>query len=499
MNIKKVTLSLILLITVLMNSVPTFAVKNIDNKTIQNSDLKPEFKILSQQVKTLSLNDIINTEDSSEEGTSKKRVTGKIELEETVSNKSAPDYTKDSGYIKDSGSVRKKAVLANVNSAGPDLVIGSITTSSTQPFSYTENTNFNINVANIGGQSISNVILEVFVDGTRMLIQNFGTFAPGYRGIAQVSINGLCGTRQIECELSGDATETNTSNNSCVGSFRWRDVIDLGAIAPVQEDDPIICGQGFSVLAPIVNYGNLPATNVPVNLELYGSDVGSMTVDVPATSRLVITLEVTFNMCGSGPLGVKVDKNNTINDADRSNNYALKQFDVTPEVIGKYNDATNLKIGLAPSTRDLLDGVGSHLSFSDVKAALTKWNGITNKCRVGYVATVNSESPEDCDVVIQTFPGNASDTKIAGTSRPDGSFDSCLRVMQLSTYYFDSNDFGSAKMKRTLTHEMGHVYGLDHPSCNNKAIMRQSWELQSGLASYNIEPHDINSLKYLYS
>lgn len=266
-----------------------------------------------------------------------------------------------------------------------------------------------------------------------------------------------------------------------------------------------MCMEEFEVEASIANYGNLPATGVEVNFELAGKDAGNAVLDLPAMYQKTLTLHVTFYACGPGMIGTKVDKNNKINDADRSNNYALKQFSIAPEAdatIGKYNDATNIRVGMAPTTRDLLNGSGKHISFSDAKTAVCRWNGITSKCKVGYVATVDSETPDDCDVILNAYPGGKKDFIAQTHAYVNGQLiEPSLRRMELNTYYFDGHDstFGKNEMKRTLTHETGHVFGLDHPTCGSQAIMHQTGNLASGIASYNIESHDSANLKYLYS
>lgn len=42
--------------------------------------------------------------------------------------------------------------------------------------------------------------------------------------------------------------------------------------------------------------------------------------------------------------------------------------------------------------------------------------------------------------------------------------------------------------KKTVTHEFGHALGLAHPTCKDKAIMRQTKD--SDYVSYEITGHD---------
>lgn len=473
-------LSILLSAVITIFSQPGFAIQDINEKTPANGQVSVD--VTSKEIQSVSIDDI---------KTMQYKDSGINDFKGNFIAKSDAGLELDKKYSLDQAA------------SGPDLAIGNLEVATpTQPFPYSDYVSFSMLVGNVGNQSISNVKVTTYVDGTQFYVDTFGTFAAGFGGTYTIPLKGLCGSHQIKFTISGGSVETDATNNSLINTFTWQNVIDLVAIAPTQVDDPIVCGEEFSVKAPIANYGNLPSTNVPINFELAGTNAGSTTLDIPAMTQKTLTLRVTYNNAGGGQLTVKVDKNNTINDADRSNNSVTKQFNVTPEAIGKYKNATNIKIGLAPSTRDLLDGVGEHLSFSDVKTAMTRWNGITSKCNIGYVATVNSEEPNDCDIVVNTFSGDPSDGTTAQTSYSvtGNIIDPELRAMSLNRYYFDNNsDFGSEKMKRTLTHETGHVFGLDHPECGSIAIMQQSRYFDEGLASYNIEFHDSNSLKCLYS
>lgn len=109
------------------------------------------------------------------------------------------------------------------------------------------------------------------------------------------------------------------------------------------------------------------------------------------------------------------------------------------------------------------------------KIALSKFNNITSKYKVNYAATVNTENPYDCNIVMTAFLGDNSDntsyvTAITTYYDNDRNFTN-LRKMKLNRKYFDNNSsFGSNKMKRTIAHETGHVFGLDHPKCGKKLL-----------------------------
>ncbi|WP_353616491.1 matrixin family metalloprotease [Clostridium sp. D33t1_170424_F3] len=56
-------------------------------------------------------------------------------------------------------------------------------------------------------------------------------------------------------------------------------------------------------------------------------------------------------------------------------------------------------------------------------------------------------------------------------------------------------DVNIMSQSRTLTHEAGHVLGLDHPLCNDSAMMRQTGD---PLVSFSITDHDKHSLREKY-
>lgn len=486
----KVFLSIFLSVSFLIFSQPVYAATQIkQNNGLRSSDTKANFEVLSVESRPLTINEIVNrkaTLSSLEEGASDGSIIKRVEL-------------------KENSSVNVDSI--SPSASGSDLAIGNLTTNpSTQPFSYTDDTDFKMLVANLGSASISNVRVAVLIDGSESWMDNLGTFSSGYGATYIVSVKGLCGIHRIEFTVEGDATETNTGNNKCGGNYTWKSVIDLAALAPEQVDGTLVCTEPFEVKAPVVNYGDISATDVQVNFVLAGWDAGSINLDLPARTGKIITLELTFNACGGGQFDVEVDKDKRINDADRSNNFTTRQFYITPEedrTIGRYQGTISIKMAIAPSAHDLLDGSGKHISYSDANNAMTEWNGIVNDARVAVVENVQDESPDGYHVVLSAYPGNSQDF-IAETKSTviNGQWiDTDLRRMTLNTYYFDGNDatIGKKELVRTLTHETGHVFGLDHPQCRSKAIMQQSVYLESGLASYAIELHDSANLKYLYS
>ncbi|QNK39730.1 CARDB domain-containing protein [Caproicibacter fermentans] len=483
MKRSKMFFSVFLTVAVLAIIQPVYAAS--PNRNSANPNMKSAVKVLSiDESEPMAISDIINQ---------------KKAMLNTKDSDSGNDIIKGAKLTENK---QVKDSIMSPNASGPDLAIGSITTNpSTQPFSYTNYTKFSVPVANIGDTSDTNVTIATLIDGETAWIDNFGTFASGYGGIYTVSISKLCGSHRIDIEIEGDTTETNSSNNKSGRNYTWQSVIDLAAIAPTQVEDPLICTEEFHVKAPVVNYGDISVTGVRVDFYLPGGVTANTTVDLPAKTGRILTLTLTYYACGGGQFSVEVDKNKNINDVDRSNNYTTKQFYITPEedaVIGRYQDPIKLKFAIAPSAQDL-----TVLSYSDISSAINKWNGIISTVKIDFVANVGNETPDDYNVVLNAYPGDSQDF-IAETDAMiiNGQWiDTGLRRMKLNSYYFNGNDstIGKKELIRTVAHETGHIYGLDHPTCQSQAIMFQSAYLDSGLASYNIELHDSANLKYLYS
>ena len=275
---------------------------------------------------------------------------------------------------------------------------------------------------------------------------------------------------------------------------------------------PVRCLEPESMSFYLTNYGNVAVNQVLVQFQVGSSEPSPTRVDIPASTRITLRVNVTFQICGITYLTTEVDPNQEINDAERSNNESSTPVFVQADVertLGSYTpeDASDLNIAIAPSAEKFFDGEGKHISYGDAYVALREWNDIVDGVNVSMITPVDTETPP--------FPGyhvvivqndSISEDDIAYTESPlNGAFSSGQRELILNEYYFNGGDtdmgeFTQDMMLRTLTHEIGHVWGLAHPSdqCQNKAIMRTSGYFSSGLATYEIVQHDIENLAYIY-
>ena len=393
-----------------------------------------------------------------------------------------------------------------------DLAIQNLEVEGSEPFPYDSYTNFKVYAANLGTQSISNVKLSIYIDGNFNSSGTLGTLAAGSGVIATVPIIGLAGTHEIEfCVEASGISESNTSNNSILREFVWEDWIDLD-IWNLTHESPIRCLEPESMSFYVANYGNLSVNQALVRFQVGNTQPIETRVDLPAYTRITLHVNVIFQRCGSIAIVMQIDPEQEVNDMHRTNNESHTALSVHADVersLGRYSseDASAINIAIAPSADELFDGEGKHISYGDAYTALREWNNIVDGVNISLITPVDTETPPfpDYHVVVAKVHSDREDD-IAFTETPvNGVFSVTQRRLELNDYYFDGGDtdigeFTQDMMLRTLTHEVGHVWGLAHPSdqCQNESIMRTSSYLPSGLATYEIVQHDIENLAYIY-
>lgn len=199
MEKRKALLSFFLSGAILVFSQPAFAAQ-ID-KGSHKTDSIVSVEIVSEESQPLTIDDLKqrSQEEASGKDTSSSKFVGNTKLVEDLN---------------------AKAKLNVAAATGPDLAIGNLEIETpTQPFPYADYVKFNMLVANIGNQSISNVKVTTNVDGTDFFVSPLGTFTPGQGGMYTIPLKGLCGKHQIKFSISGDATKTKSTNNSMTNSF----------------------------------------------------------------------------------------------------------------------------------------------------------------------------------------------------------------------------------------------------------------------------------------
>ena len=390
--------------------------------------------------------------------------------------------------------------------SGYDLAIGNLEIDRAEPLPYAEYTNFEMLIGNIGTETINDVHFLMYLDDNLYSSQGIGNFSPGYGGTIKIPVKGLAGTHKITFKISAGSgiTETNTNNNEVSATLDWEDTIDLAADF-VQYSGPLHIITYYDFRIPIINYGNLPAEDVEVVFEISGQDLASGTFDIPASTKRFLTLSISFNTYGEFEATTILDPDEKLDDPERSNNELSTDFEVPvveEEFLGRYRDATNLTVAIAPSAQELLYNNG--FTYNEIKSLMMSWNDFDPDVQVTTVENISSESVGTDYSLVVRADDNPLQEEFAAVTAPifdeDGYIQNGYRVMALTPAYFSNQIEGitDAMKIRTIVHEVGHFLGLSHPTCDNVAIMQQSINLESGIASYAIEMHDIRSLQYLY-
>ncbi len=135
--------------------------------------------------------------------------------------------------------------------------------------------------------------------------------------------------------------------------------------------------------------------------------------------------------------------------------------------------------------------------------ALFEWNMITPIYvqYVNYSSDINSGNIEDINVHEQDLTGTViGQTRLyrknflgiyVESSISSANTDICQARIYLDPSLLKSSDEQRAK---TVTHEMGHAFGMMHPilnDCETRCIMQQS---SSGFATFTIQQHDKNNM-----
>lgn len=236
---------------------------------------------------------------------------------------------------------------------------------------------------------------------------------------------------------------------------------------------------------------------------------------MPAKKGKQYIIRIKFRKAGDYTFLLTVDPNKKQQDNDRSDNTLSEIYHVNFDThfLGnnkKWADARDINIIIDES-------LTSFVSADTIQTCVQDWDGITS--RVDFSSSTFdvkpvSEWPDENDrdgklffALIPTLgKGVVANTK----NMPEG--DSTIRysTIRIADSVFSSLSEGGNPVevcqKKTLTHEVGHALGLDHPysdiddivntGCADKAIM---WQFaQKDFYSLNVEEHDEYNIKKRY-
>lgn len=501
-RIKKRALSFLIGILLIANAAgPAFAQDSLAAASLKN-DLEIAGDVLFEPVPAEE--QIANAEESSPDFT----VTS-LELEDYSK---IPDRS-DDGEDEDENSVSVQAAL-------PDLQMSSVSSTASQPFANVTPIQFHSTVSNIGSASVSTLVFTFYVDDNyETEIQATGTLNPGEQAVLSFYMESKVGgyhSLKIIVNESRSIEESNYNNNTGVGYFQWQACVSISADSITIPFPSTM--KDCSIIFNISNKGTLDADDVPVEIDVNGSVLYSMTTDLPAKTAKRGTLTVTFYKSGGYTFALKVDPNRIINDVDRSDNSVSSNITVLPDVetwAGKWADPDDLDVQIYSSgANEIQNSKAGSDALLNAARAIRKWNGYVSGVSYGGItvsdsdevniqetpvamsaAKIVSDDPNTIPLAV-TFEYKRGSNGIERIEEEDLESDDSnyvYSVVYLNNEYFDTLE--AKDQLRTITHEFGHVLGLAHPICGDVAIMRQSLD---SLKSYNIEPHDIFSLEAHY-
>ncbi|MGX8699795.1 CARDB domain-containing protein [Caproiciproducens sp.] len=405
----------------------------------------------------------------------------------------------------------------------PDLSMSIITSPTSQPFPNAIPVKFQSKVLNIGNGPATNLIFTLYVDGNiENSIEAEGTLNAGEEAVLSFFMECNVGgshSLKIVVNESKTITESNYSNNSAEGYFKWADCIALSADALYTSDGEteFESNQSKEYIFKFSNSGTLSATNVPIELDVNGVNIYQRSINVPAHTNLTGSINISINKAGHYEFVFKVDPQKIINDLnpyDNSKSLAINLSYDTEIWAGKWDNPRNLDVLICGSAVQVINNnnAGSN-AISNIKDAIHAWNGIVSQVSYGTVSTSDSDVDiyqKPVSVIAQDLPQSDDGSILLAVTAvfrqgssgreqvldPEG--DKCSYINAVIVLNEDDDAYSALNSKgqnRTITHEFGHALGLAHPTCRDTAIMRQT---SDSLAAYTIQPHDKYNLDKRY-
>ncbi|WP_101696558.1 CARDB domain-containing protein [Clostridium minihomine] len=415
--------------------------------------------------------------------------------------------------------INTKSITAAVS--GPDLTIGNLNVvTSKTPFPYNEDVTFEMLVANIGTQSISNVRVQTYVDNNIVVNDSIGTLAANKGGTYSVPLRNLCGTHTIKFTISSTESETTTSNNSISNQFTWENAVDLAVYSFISEEGSTFesCKHNDNEKEPsdvtreftlkVANYGNVSANNVKVNLMMGSSSIGTITADFSARTVKSFTLNYAIYKANNQlKLSAIIDPNNQTNDAKTENNTATRTFKVTYDTerwAGYFKNSKNINVQIFPAVEDYIINQSDSITSSELTSAIKQWNGISSAVSF-HSFTYADEDHDDFDIALDVakLPRGVLGATFLYKQSGDLLVDIDDVINDSSPYiksiiYLSPTliDYNTDIQKTTVIHEFGHALGLKHTFCDDKSIMKAS--VTSLLSATSVQEHDKYNIKQIY-
>lgn len=413
--------------------------------------------------------------------------------------------------VKDSYSLQ----TYTANAAGTDLeVLNLRAPNNTEPFPNMTSVQISADIVNRGSTQITGFNYSVYMDGNLMTSKAVRVTMNSNNAVT-LNLNftskvGGTHTVLVSVWLPDGVTETNTANNTVSRSFRWEDCVSLRILSlESPEGDELESNTNHEFEARVANLGTLPAEDVPVRILNTGGEIGTTNIDFPAGKIANLCIQLNFDRKQEVSLGVSVDPDRISGDIDFTDNRMAKHISITYDLedwAGRWEDASRLEVQVHQSVVEYCKQEGA-ISSTQLTQAIQAWNGISDSVsfdKVRYSPTEGDDYMME-QVPLHVFTYEDPDIHVLGRTRmfkKDVLSDITVEVLPENLYTDDSN-YVEARIylntptlinqeqkgqKKTVTHEFGHALGLAHPTCKDKAIMRQTKD--SDYVSYEITGHD---------
>lgn len=386
----------------------------------------------------------------------------------------------------------------------PDLTISSISAPTTL-YALASDSRINFTIANIGSASATNVQLGVKLDNNLVGTISMGTIEKGYGYNSYVSFGGVpTGSHTVEliADINNKISESNETNNNIKRAFVWvqnaSQLPDLSVDIKSPVSNTQIKGpakdtdaQKFSFV--IRNSGAaIPSGTINCGILVNGVQYEQFSINALKSGASVSgSVDISLATYGNTTVSFRVDGDNKIQESNENNNMATGQYTVYY--------CTNYEAGVNPKrakSKDLIVRIDPSVFEGNItedcfSQSLGVWNNISDNCSITK-AYMTATSRGDEDIIIKGVPNlySSDGREILGN---------CGRSSKTSIITLNKSKLGKSsttQVMRTLRHELGHSYGLGHPPCEYKALMKQS--IDSPLYINTPTPHDCYNLYNYY-
>lgn len=391
-----------------------------------------------------------------------------------------------------------------------DLTFGTVKTNYSQPYPSGTDVKFEVQIKNIGSAPATNMNISLYLDDKLQGVYEIqGTLGAGESGIFYSHVNIFGGSHSLKMILNENhaITESNYNNNTLISSGIWQSCIALSLDSLKAQNGTYEVHSMTSKVFEftVTNRGNIPVEDGYVMYKVNGSPLKMSVLNLGAKKQVIGTIPFTFKAAGTYTIEIIVGPGNSQTDITPDDNAKSRNCKVIYDIelwSGRWTSAKNFDI-------QTFNDVYEVISKSDLKSAISSWNGIDSN--VSFNTTAMTSVDRDLGATISIGTYIDEDESVLGITNlykddektgvgfvEDPENEVC--VYRKANIGLNLNsDFPSLNTtykKATVTHEFGHLLGLSHTWCNDKAIM--VYDINSPLFMTSVQEHDKYNLKQKY-